>query len=92
MPSGYVINVGSAQNGIGYGRCVHIDGFSEAIVDFILEHERQTLSREKFKATHSSAKILACVRPFVRLHQVQRLSGAPVGPVQCLDPCHVRRA
>lgn len=40
--SGYVINVASAKNGIGYGRFVHIDGFSEAVVDFIQEHERQT--------------------------------------------------
>jgi len=36
----YMINVASCQNGIGYGPWVHIDGFSEACVDFIQEHER----------------------------------------------------
>jgi 60 kDa SS-A/Ro ribonucleoprotein len=32
---GYVINVASARNGIGYGPWVHIDGFSEAVIDYI---------------------------------------------------------
>lgn len=35
----YVINVASAQNGVGYGPWVHIDGFSEAVLRFIHEHE-----------------------------------------------------
>lgn len=37
---GYMINVASAQNGVGYGPWVHIDGFSEAVLRFIGEHER----------------------------------------------------
>lgn len=37
---GYMINVASAQNGVGYHAWTHIDGFSEACVDFIQEHER----------------------------------------------------
>jgi 60 kDa SS-A/Ro ribonucleoprotein len=37
---GYVINVASYQNGIGYGRWTHIDGWSEACVDFIREYEK----------------------------------------------------
>lgn len=35
----YVINVASNKNGIGYGSCVHIDGFSERVLDFIYENE-----------------------------------------------------
>ena len=36
---GYMINVASARNGVGYGPWVHIDGFSEAAVRFIQEYE-----------------------------------------------------
>lgn len=36
----YMINVASAKNGIGYGRWTHIDGFSEAVLRFIHEAER----------------------------------------------------
>lgn len=37
---GYMINVASNQNGVGYGPWVRIDGFSEAVLTFIGEHER----------------------------------------------------
>jgi 60 kDa SS-A/Ro ribonucleoprotein len=37
----YLINVASAKNGIGYGKWTHIDGFSEASVDFIRAVEAQ---------------------------------------------------
>lgn len=37
---GYFINVGNDQHGIGYGRWTHIDGWSEACVDFIREYEK----------------------------------------------------
>jgi len=37
---GYVINVASYQNGLGYGKWNHIDGWSEATVDFIRELEK----------------------------------------------------
>jgi hypothetical protein len=36
---GYLINVASYQNGVGYGKWIHIDGWSEAIVKFIQEYE-----------------------------------------------------
>ena len=36
---GYVINVASAQNGVGYGAWNHIDGWSEAVIDYIAELE-----------------------------------------------------
>lgn len=36
---GYVVNVASAKNGVGYGPWVHVDGWSERIVDFIREVE-----------------------------------------------------
>lgn len=32
---GYVINVASAKNGIGYGKWTHIDGWSESVVRYI---------------------------------------------------------
>ena len=35
----YVVNVATYQNGIGYGNYLHIDGFSEAIVDYIQASE-----------------------------------------------------
>ena len=37
---GYMINVASARNGVGYGPWTHIDGFSEAVIDYIREFER----------------------------------------------------
>lgn len=36
---GYFINVASNQNGIGYGKWTHIDGWSEAVVDYIERFE-----------------------------------------------------
>ena len=35
----YMINVASHRNGVGYGAWRHIDGFSEATIDFIQELE-----------------------------------------------------
>ena len=34
-PSGYVINVASFKNGVGYGKWTHIDGWSESVVEYI---------------------------------------------------------
>jgi hypothetical protein len=39
---GYFINVASYQNGIGYKDWVHIDGWSEAVVEYIFQYERFT--------------------------------------------------
>ena len=36
---GYVINVASNRNGVGYGEWMHIDGWSEAVVEFVAELE-----------------------------------------------------
>lgn len=36
---GYVINVASCTNGVGYGKWMHIDGWSEACVDYIKEFD-----------------------------------------------------
>lgn len=38
---GYFVNVASAKNGIGYGEWTHVDGFSEAIFDYIFAAEDQ---------------------------------------------------
>lgn len=35
LGKGYVINVATYKNGIGYGKWTHIDGWSEAVVDYI---------------------------------------------------------
>jgi 60 kDa SS-A/Ro ribonucleoprotein len=32
---GNVVNVASARNGVGYGAWTHIDGWSEAVVDYL---------------------------------------------------------
>jgi hypothetical protein len=32
---GYIINVASYQNGVGYGRWTHISGWSESVLDYI---------------------------------------------------------
>jgi 60 kDa SS-A/Ro ribonucleoprotein len=37
---GYMINVASARNGVGYGAWAHIDGWSEAVIEYIRELER----------------------------------------------------
>lgn len=39
---GYVVNVAASRNGVGYGAWTHVDGWSEAVVDYIaaLEAER----------------------------------------------------
>ena len=37
---GYMINVASNRNGVGYGKWLHVDGWSDAVVRFIAEHER----------------------------------------------------
>jgi hypothetical protein len=36
----YIINVASYQNGVGYGDYIHINGFSEGIIRYIVEFER----------------------------------------------------
>ena len=39
---GYMINVASAKNGVGYGAWTHIDGFSENVIRFIQEIEGES--------------------------------------------------
>lgn len=36
----YLVNVAAYRNGIGYEKFVHIDGFSETVLDYIRESER----------------------------------------------------
>jgi len=38
---GYFVNVASYQNGIGYGPWIHIDGWSEAILEYVRASEAQ---------------------------------------------------
>ncbi len=38
---GYVVNVASARNGVGYGPWTHIDGWSEAVIDYIRSLEAE---------------------------------------------------
>lgn len=40
---GYMINVAHNRNGVGYGKWTNISGWSESVVDFITEVERQEL-------------------------------------------------
>jgi hypothetical protein len=39
LGKGYVINVASNRNGVGYGAWTHIDGWSEACIDYIQQFE-----------------------------------------------------
>lgn len=41
MTKGYMINVASAKNGVGYGQWTRLDGFSEAILTYIQELENE---------------------------------------------------
>jgi hypothetical protein len=43
---GYMINVASNRNGVGYGKWLHVDGWSDVVVRFIAEHERTDRARE----------------------------------------------
>jgi 60 kDa SS-A/Ro ribonucleoprotein len=36
---GYLINVASARNGVGYGAWLHIDGWSDKVLDYIVRYE-----------------------------------------------------
>lgn len=37
---GYVINVATERHGVGYGKWVHIDGWSEKVIDYIQAYEK----------------------------------------------------
>lgn len=50
---GYFINVASYQNGVGYGKWTHIDGWSEAILDYIRASEG--LVPEPIQTNHDQA-------------------------------------
>jgi 60 kDa SS-A/Ro ribonucleoprotein len=41
---GYMINVASYKNGVGYGKWTHIDGWSESVIDYIRELERAEIN------------------------------------------------
>ncbi len=41
---GYVINVSTEKNGIGYSAWTHIDGFSEAVIKWIMKYENSNLN------------------------------------------------
>lgn len=45
----YLVNVASNENGIGYGKWTHIDGFSEAILDWMAVYETTQLPCEPEK-------------------------------------------
>jgi 60 kDa SS-A/Ro ribonucleoprotein len=42
--NGYMINVASYKNGIGYGKWAHIDGWSESVIEYIRELENAELN------------------------------------------------
>ncbi len=41
---GYMINVASYKNGVGYGKWTHIDGWSESVIEYVRELERTELN------------------------------------------------
>lgn len=38
---GYMINVNTNKNGVGYGSWTHIDGFSSSVIEYIQQYENQ---------------------------------------------------
>lgn len=40
-PLAYMINVASYEHGVGYGKWTHIDGFSENVIQYMYEMERE---------------------------------------------------
>lgn len=42
---GYVVNVATYKNGVGYGKWTHVDGWSEAIVTYIQATEQEAATR-----------------------------------------------
>jgi len=46
----YMINVDTDKNGVGYGKWVHFDGWSESIIRYISEYEKET--NGEFKNEH----------------------------------------
>jgi 60 kDa SS-A/Ro ribonucleoprotein len=59
---GYMINVASYQNGVGYGSWTHIDGWSESVVKFITALESKGASDEVLPAP-STAEASVDERP-----------------------------
>ena len=47
LSTGYMINVASNSNGVGYGAWLHCDGWSEAILDWIIEYEKSDFMSSK---------------------------------------------
>lgn len=41
---GYMINLASYKNGVGYGKWTHIDGWSEAVIEYIRELEASDIA------------------------------------------------
>ena len=64
---GYVINVASNRNGVGYGPWTHIDGWSEAVVDYIAELET-TDPRQGLNNPTNKHRGAAWTRPLPDLH------------------------
>jgi len=66
----YVVNVGSYKNGVGYGRWVHIDGWSEAVIGSIrpLEELGAEWSRSVGKNVFLSGLCSRTVRDPVPTH------------------------
>ncbi len=40
---GYMINVASNKNGVGYGQWTHVDGWSDKVLDYIIAYEANSL-------------------------------------------------
>lgn len=44
---GYMINVAAYQNGVGYGQWMHINGWSESVIDYIRAFEATELASQR---------------------------------------------
>jgi uncharacterized protein with von Willebrand factor type A (vWA) domain len=47
IPHKYIVNVATYQNGIEYGKFIHINGFSDGIFKYIAEYEKMNENAEE---------------------------------------------
>lgn len=52
----YIINVAAFQNGVGYGRWTHINGFSEAVIKYIQTEEARLAQSEEHLAYNQGVR------------------------------------
>jgi len=63
---GYVVNVASDKNGVGYGKWTHIDGWSESVIEQIRALEQTNQGNPKPGQARSRALFIHHLTPTPR--------------------------